>query len=866
MPLQQERTDHPHFSYWAGCLALFGLSSTVWMFWIVGPSSPGNISPIWAGVDVLLLVSSLALGIVTIRPDKLPQERIIELFTRHSTWLMPIYAVLAYILLGLVLYPAEQFPFLPSLIVRIQPIALFGSGAAVVNLVAIAYWLGQFDPSSFRNLFRNCKSQLLPFLIVFGILAAVVAFVFISRIGITPDLYWKVAGVPLLPMQLYAAAGCVLLYHFVVETWLPARFPSLQNHTGRVTAVLFLLIWIGAAVCWSVTPQSRSVFATGPYPPMTVMYPHSDAAVHDSGGAMIELGLPVNGGQFTDKPAYMFFIGLLHLLVGDDINRIVTGQVIVLALLPALLYLLGRELHSAKTGLLLAIIAIYRSANAIEAVTAITTTSVKELMSETPLALALAIICLLAFRYWKDRENARYPILLGGVYGISILIRPHPLFFLPFLLALLVLAGWKHFRRVSLHLGLFIGALALVLAPISISNYQQGRIPDYLQKINIVLKLRSEEAVTPAALAEEDDQILPVSSDTAAPIQENQPAATPAAATLPDAAVTPVITIPAPGTHYPVIENKVIRALSHALHNELTILLSMPGTFVFRDLDHTLQASIWDESGPWQGSLTAGQWIALLINLSILAVGLSFLFHPHRWIGLFPLVVQISINIANAFARSSGGRFLVPGDWIIYFYYALGLIELGRFVAGRAEYDIPQVDQSVRSTRPWELAALAAGFALYGLALGYIQVVIPDRFSPVSDPVSYLQNSAAAQIVNTKLPDLTGVLGSTRTTWLQGRALYPRYYPAGQGESSPNSEMRSLPYDRIVFELIGPLGNRFIVLPSAVRGKKLQHGSDVLVFGCSVDENTVDGWAVVIDPQGSPNLLVRDPQMPYACP
>lgn len=849
-------------------LVFFALTfiASGWTQVLIYQFSKLGISPVWVSTAIILFGMTICLLWWGRSPGKAPKLIRDYISAPHTIRERIFLSIGAYLLLGLLLIPSDQFSFLPSLFLRLKPILFLGCGVLLTVLINKLFITQMTDHGFISKHSSRWGFSRTPFLIALGLLASVLAFVFISRIGITPDLYWKVAGVPLLPMQLYAAVGCVLLYHSLVENWLATRFSSLRNHPGRVTAAIFLLIWIVAAACWTATPQSRSVFATGPYPPMTVMYPHSDAAVHDSGGAMIELGLPVNGGQFTDKPAYMFFLGLLHLLVGDDIVRIVTGQVIVLALLPAVMYLLGKELHSPKTGLLLAIIAIYRPANAIQAVTAITTTSVKELMSETPLALALAVICLLAVRYWKNRSNARYPILLGGVYGISILIRPHPLFFLPFILALPVVMGWKQARRTVVHLGLFIATLALVLAPISISNYRQGRIPDYLQKINIVLKLRSEEAVTPVVPVEEDEQILPAPSATAVPAKEIPP--TPAAAAQTDTAITPaapMINAPAPESHYPVIENKVVRLLSHALHNELTILLSMPGSFIFNDLDHTLQTSFWDESGPWQGNLTAGQWIALLINLSILAIGLSFFFHPQRWIGLFPLVVQISINVANAFARSSGGRFLVPGDWIIYFYYALGLVQLVRSLVGRSDAIIPRLDEAVRPIRPLGLAALVSGFALYGLALGYIQVVIPDHFSPVSDPISYIQNSAAAQIVSTELPDLAEVMSSSRTTWMQGRALYPRYFPADQGESSPNSEMRSLPYDRIVFELIGPQGNQFILLPSAVRGKKLQHGSDVLVFGCGVDENTVDAWAVVIHPQESPAVLIRDPQMPYSC-
>jgi hypothetical protein len=849
-------------------MALLSVISGGWLLQISIPPTGGKISPVW----LTLVILFFAVGVLTAwmaysskwNSDNF--SRFIQSMDRNGT----IYwaALVSYVLLGLLLYPSEQFTAFPSLFLRAKTLFLWGLGVTGLFIIHHLVNSGAISARFWSDRMPFCRVKFVPFLLASGLLLALAAFIFISRIGIRADLYWKVAGIPLLPMQLYSAVGCVLLYSLIVEKWLPARFPNSKLKPEWITAAIFVLIWVGAAFCWNSTPQARSVFATGPYPPSNVMYPHSDAAVHDSGAAMIEIGLPVNGGQFTDKPAYMFFLGIIHLLVGDDIQRIVLVQVMFLALLPAILFLLGRELHSPKAGLLLAVIVVYRAVNAIQAVTAITTASVKELMSETPLALALALLCLIVIRYWKSRSAAKYPILLGGVYGIALLIRPHPIFFFPILVLFVIWLGWKNFPRLAGHLTLFAVTLALVLVPISISNIQQGRIPDYLEKINIILHLRSEQAQAPQTTLDEDQQLPATQSGKAT----DQPYASdvtpvPQAASTPEPAAPVVLTQPS-NDQYPVIQNRVVRLMSHALHNELAILLSMPSSVIFHDLPATLQAAYWDEGGPWNGFLTPGQWIALLINLLILAVGFSAFFSRTRWFGLFPLVIQISINLANSFARSSGGRFLTPVDWIIYLYYAVGIVELIRSLLNDTAVDPLDMVESRPRARTFGLSTAAPLliFAVIGLALGYIQVIIPDRYIHIVDPVEFIRNSTPAEFSSKMLPGIQTTIAQTRTSWYYGKALYPRYYSADQGEPSPNSEMHTLPYNRVVFEMIGPDGNNFVLLPSTTRGKKLQNGADVLLFGCRRDENTIDGWLVVINPTSSPVVLKRDPQQPYTCP
>ena len=82
-----------------------------------------------------------------------------------------------------------------------------------------------------------------------------------------------------------------------------------------------------------------------------------------------------------------------------------------------------------------------------------------------------------------------------------------------------------------------------------------------------------------------------------------------------------------------------------------------------------------------------------------------FLNSPFLQLLLFDLAIFIFYNISNALARTSGGRYLVPMDWIISLYFLLGVFWLIIWLANAigikwelfsvpAQQDIPQQTHS----------------------------------------------------------------------------------------------------------------------------------------------------------------------------
>ena len=79
-------------------------------------------------------------------------------------------------------------------------------------------------------------------------------------------------------------------------------------------ALVFILIWVMAAVFWIKEPMPPSYFSPGPNPPTYQNYPNSDAMGYDLTAQDALIGQKYNNGKYVDKPFYAAFLTLLHAL------------------------------------------------------------------------------------------------------------------------------------------------------------------------------------------------------------------------------------------------------------------------------------------------------------------------------------------------------------------------------------------------------------------------------------------------------------------------------------------------------------------------------------------------------------------------
>ena len=151
--------------------------------------------------------------------------------------------------------------------------------------------------------------------------------------------------------------------------------------------------------------------------------------------------------------------------------------------------------------------------------------------------------------------------------------------------------------------------------------------------------------------------------------------------------------------------------------------MALPNTLIFDDLNHLNWNVLSTNSVNWHGDLPLSEILLIFLNLLLVAVGLGYSWIHYRWVGMLPLTIFIAYSLSLGAAMSSGGRYLVPMDWIMYFYYGLAIIAIFQFVhkvltgKGQSVSVIHNQDsaQGTSSDR-WKLGfSLAAGIFLASL-------------------------------------------------------------------------------------------------------------------------------------------------------
>jgi hypothetical protein len=106
-------------------------------------------------------------------------------------------------------------------------------------------------------------------------------------------------------------------------------------------------------------------------------------------------------------------------------------------------------------------------------------------------------------------------------------------------------------------------------------------------------------------------------------------------------------------------------------------------------------------------------------------------------------------------------------------------------------------------------------------------------------------------------------LRNPQATIVVGRALYPRYYWVGGGESASDYPYLPLEFPRLAFTLIGPTGRKGVILPGDMPAH-FQNASDVIVLGCR-SAKYIDALLVYVSSEPR-KIYMRSPTSPLTCP
>lgn len=715
----------------------------------------------------------------------------------------------------------------------------------------------------------NHKKQLIATALILFLLLGLWLFIALTKIGIEPDIaFWNEAGVPLLGLQVLAALAVSFGLGRVLSLPRVASHPFAQKSLGKILILdllLALVLWAVAAGVWMAEPQQQSFNAPRPSPPTYEFYPYSDSTSYDLGAQYALIGQGLNNDLSSDKPLYLFLLAAFHLVGGQSVRTTILVQILFLALFPVVLYFLGRDVHSRGLGIFAALLAIFKERNAIAAALDIQVSHVKLMMTEVPTALFVATIALLLFR-WLRTRSARaesLPIWIGGLIGAAMLLRTNAFLFLPLALAFpIILARGQTWRQKAapafmLLLGFFVFVLPWFLANRGLEGrfFIEGKLKNIFERYQQYIPGGSDLNLPAFHLAMISDDIPP--SPLGSPYRMLRERAG-------DEGFSSLQFIPA-----------------HFFHNQIAAVFVLPSSVKFRSLEQTVSSPIWEKD--WDGTMTAENALMLSLNLVLLAAGLASAYKRWRGAGLVPALVEIVYFLANALARTSGSRYIVPADWVVYFYYAIGLYQLAEWaweLATRAggESALETASRaSVEVKRRYWIAPVSA-LLILGLLLPLPSYVVPQRFPTQRKVGAWIEfkKQVSLKELGFTQGEMSAFINHPDSFVFQARMLYPRYFFANDGLCKNcyvlDSAFGSRPYPRLTFVALGSVSAGVIVempeLPANFRGLDLGSAPDVWVVGCKDTEGESFGMfgrfepsvrALVIAIQGKRGLQAYSP-------
>ena len=640
------------------------------------------------------------------------------------------------------------------------------------------------------------------------ILGALALLVALTRIGVTPEAVgsWGFPAVPLLEWQVGLAWLLGTLFMLAEGV-----FPKVLT-LKHLDVWIGLAIWLGTAALWLSQPVTPAYFATPPRPPNYEIYPYSDGLTYAQYAQSILIGNGMMGDEIPQRPLYIVFLAGLMALAGQDYNRVIALQTLVLACFPLILYLIGAELGSRPLGFMAALLAALRDLTSNRAAPfADNITYSKLFFSELPAALLLALFTLLVIRWIKRPGEAHLlPLLAGGSLGLAMLVRTQSAIALPVALLLAWLA-LRQPRRWLVGSALLLAGMLLTITPWLWRNARitGGLVFDNPASQTMVLAQRYSglnfEEVIPYLPGESDSQY---------------------SARMLMTALEGVLASPGPALR---------SVANHFLNNQIDNLLLFPLRSSLESPSELWRPTraFWQE---WTGSLTPAQTGVLLLYLGLLGLGIAACWQGAGWAGLLPLGINLSYNLWTAVFRSSGERFLVPVDWAIILYYAAGLLALSRELLGLFRVTRPYLtaSQPEAASQPpgrpfsWRRLVLVGLACLaVGASLPLSGAIVPQRYPAKANPEELLPELAAVDARSV----FQALAESSNTLVLEGRAIYPRYYAAGEGEpKSAKTGYGSMDQPRLVFYLVGQQ-NSLVVFDLPEAPDFFPNAADVILIG-----------------------------------
>lgn len=393
-------------------------------------------------------------------------------------------------------------------------------------------------------------------------------------------------------------------------------------------------------------------------------FPASDARIHDLGALSIVMGRGIYFHGYTDKPLYMLFLAILHTITGNNYNLMEWAQIFVIALAPVVLYLFGKKFFGMLFGSTATAMLIFQQHNAIVLSYKVASVNPKLLVSEELMLLGLIAVTFLLFQ-WMTFSEPKKVFLLGGLIGSLSLVRINPIFILPAICLIVLLKFWKTPTLLFKQLIVFGVGFILVFSPWLITGVNSKGESWFFLKIKDVIQNRYPTQV----------ELIPKLQSTVTFISVLQSSLIPETTISEQESSNNGKNLSLQDNH---TDDLAWIMFNHFLHNFSTSLLALPDSIRVDSLTDLSSREYWQDQNQWTGSIPIGQYGLILVNLALFSSGIAISWKKYRWAGLAPIIIFLAYDISLSAALNSGSRYIVPINWIFFFYYALGLIPISR--------------------------------------------------------------------------------------------------------------------------------------------------------------------------------------------
>lgn len=770
----------------------------------------------------------------------------IRFLTQNKVGLVGIFAILL-ISWYFTFLPVERFPGNQAIFTRIKPgiMWIFLQSALLAGSIFLT-----------KDRTEN-KAPIEKKALIHGSLFVICAagvWVLIARtkIGLTQDVFWDNLGVPLTITQIVLALVITAITHTIYKFIFKNR-----RQIKKEDIILFFLIWAIAAFVWIREPQHTSTFNPGPFYPNNEFYPESDAQVYDTCALSALLGKNYCyfNNNSVSKPLYTTFLFLLHLISGTSNSTLINFQVVFLAMLPALIYLIGKHLHSNAVGILAALFAIIKINNSIaDSLVIWTVSNPKFMMSEPFLAVFLALFCLFFIFWYQDPlHNKAYLYVSAAVLGLSTLIRHNVWILVPvFMLVVLIHTKGNGWKKISKSIIFFL-LILLVMTPWIIRNLSLDLNPlssfDSLKYV--VLERRYGIQENYDSVENADGTNAPVeeantnhASGENMTVDESSPATSPPSTSLFD---NPIFT---------KIGALLSSTENHTLHNLIGVFFTLPISYQTGSVQDTIvntwEVNPWTRT--WDGTLSLDAKIFIGINILIIGMGIINLYRKSKTSYFIPLLIMVSYLVGVGFAKTSGGRYIVPVDWILLLFYAAGILFLLDFFGKRRKMKMePERVVSSGSEEKAGSNKTAIILLAFFLGIGILLPISENLFPEIHFPQTYSQfleeleqEGYQTEQVPLSITEVEQFLEEKDAIFMAGQGFYPKLLdPQDENATEFYHQYLRTPYT-LLFTSLSEGGKYYIYLPISNPEITFSQGANVYILGCYESKSIIRALSVIV--------------------